>query len=494
MAASAGSAVISLAFPLATQLNSVHLLMALRFVLGLCQSAFFPASYVLFCRWLPESERAVLLPIMFIGGTVGAISTYIVSSYLIRSSFGWPSVFYLSGFICSLCSILWLIVGSNEPRNNWLITDEELSFIECNVNSQTSESNSLSEEEEEEQQQQRQCLAVATATDGPKNQMSALTVVMDGKRQKLLGEKAPEINDQRTTETTTTTTTIEKHYTPSADPLVVKNRIHGGSTSVAAASTKRVAEPPLSWTKLVTSVPVWTLILSMYGNEWSHVVLCYELPTYLNTALAYPIEQNGVINSFFQLSYAVASPIMSSLGAYMLDRHLFGMRKIHVRKLFQSLATFGQFVCFLSVPICGANRGLIIGLMFLAILFKACANAGDIMVSGDLSPEYAGTIYACANSIGNTAGFGVPLLAGVVVGENSYDREHWTPFWLITAAIMCSSGLIFLVFGETRRQDFTKCASGADLELAKTSDNKAICCAGVESARRPSKQAGETKL
>lgn len=49
----------------------------------------------------------------------------------------------------------------------------------------------------------------------------------------------------------------------------------------------------------------------------------------------------------------------------------------------------------------------------------------------------------------------MPLLAGVFV-ENAYEREQWTPFWLTTAAIMCTSGLIFLVFGETRRQDFAR--------------------------------------
>lgn len=67
--------------------------------------------------------------------------------------------------------------------------------------------------------------------------------------------------------------------------------------------------------------------------------------------------------------------------------------------------------------------------------------------------EFAGTIFAFANSIGNTAGFFVPLLAGAFV-RDAYDREQWTPFWLTTAAIMGSSGLIFLVFGETRRQDY----------------------------------------
>lgn len=188
MAANAGSALISLAFPLSTQLNSIHLLMVLRFVMGCCQSAFFPASYVLFCRWLPEKERAVLLPVMFIGSNMGSISTYIMSSYLITSSHGWPSVFYLSGFVCSVVTVLWCVCGSNGPEDNSLITKEELAYIQSNV--ETSH---------------RKCAAEAQ----PLNALSLAA-----------GEKAD---------------------------------------AVKPASCEASCEA--SWSKLLKSVPVWTLIL-----------------------------------------------------------------------------------------------------------------------------------------------------------------------------------------------------------------------------------------
>lgn len=118
--------------------------------------------------------------------------------------------------------------------------------------------------------------------------------------------------------------------------------------------------------------------------------------------------------------------------------------------------------CFMGAPMCGSNTGMIILLMFAAVVFKACANAGDIMVAGDLSPEFAGTIFAFANSVGNTAGFFAPTLAGLLI-KNNKKRDEWTPFWFCTSAIMCFSGLVFLIFGDTKPQDYFKTSKKVDV-------------------------------
>lgn len=379
MAATFGSALISLAFPLSTQLNSIYLLMLLRFVMGLCQSAFFPAAYVLFCRWLPERERSILLPVMFIGSNVGSISSYVMSAYLISSDYGWPSVFYLSGLVCLLVSGAWCLVGSSGPEDNWLISDQERRFILSNVNNQSSERSSLMLDAPSSSGELATVKQQPESRDNDNHEseaqsMSQLNKQLNKKKRRKNGKLIP-----------------GHERAPPADSgknSSFKNKdLESQLDNQAAAIGLSTCEPPEpSWSKLISSVPVWTLILSMYGNEWSNVVLCYELPTYLNLALTYPIERNGVINSFFQFSYAVSSPIMSSLGAYMLDQRVLGMHKIHVRKLFQSLATFGQLACFLGIAVCGLNVDLIILLMFASIVFRSCANAGDIMVAGDLSP------------------------------------------------------------------------------------------------------------
>lgn len=332
MASSIGSTVVSLTFPMATQLNSIYLLMMLRFVMGLCQSAFFPAAYVLSCRWLPEKERSILLPVIFIGSNMGSISTYIASSYLITSPLGWPSVFYVSGMVCLVVSILWCIFGSSDPSQSLFISDKERIYIETSIDDENSANSAQSninnndihlDSFQSQQQQQldnnkiryypRQDINNNLATDGDVKELRLIaTNLTKQSNNELCCINGKPINDNDDSKKTDIDNKME--------PERVRRLV-----------------PEASWTKLIRSVPVWTLVLSMYGNEWSNVVLCYELPTYLNTALGFPIEQNGVINSFFQLAFAISSPVMSALGAYLLERHMCGMQKIHVRKTFQSL-------------------------------------------------------------------------------------------------------------------------------------------------------------
>lgn len=457
--------------------------MVLRFVMGLCQSAFFPAAYVFFCRWLPERERSVLLPIMFIGSNLGSISTYIMSSYLISSSWGWPSVFYASGLICLLVTLLWLFVASNGPDDNWLITSAERDYIRDSLESQRDGGTQIKKPPISHKLPPACCAQLIEADENNNiklealklNQLAQLEVAAKQighfqQMQAKLGAKSRSASDliptkraaclldQRQSLLIGATSPILLAELSATNSAKQTPEHHEGLGEGPASLDELEAQKQLSWLKVVTSVPVWALILTMYGNEWSQVVLTYELPTYLNKALKLPIERNGVINSFFQLSYLIASPIMSSFGAWVLGR---GMRKLYVRKLFQSIATFGQMLCFISVPICGPNEGLIITLMFSAIVLRSSSNAGDIMIPGDLSPEFAGTIFAFANSIGNTAGVLVPFLAGLIVRD--FDRrDDWMPFWLTSATIMGSSGLIFLLLGQTNRRDYSLASAAAD--------------------------------
>lgn len=63
-------------------------------------------------------------------GTVVMMAT---SGILASSSMGWPAIFYSSGIISALWSILWLFFGSNSPADYKYITAEERDFIQSSL-------------------------------------------------------------------------------------------------------------------------------------------------------------------------------------------------------------------------------------------------------------------------------------------------------------------------------------------------------------------------
>ena len=65
---------------------------------------------------------------LFIASSLGAALTLPTCGYLI-DYFGWPSVFYLTGFVSFLWSILWFVLIYEKPELHPRISEYELNYI-----------------------------------------------------------------------------------------------------------------------------------------------------------------------------------------------------------------------------------------------------------------------------------------------------------------------------------------------------------------------------
>lgn len=128
-----GSTLMSLLSPWAASVN-VYLLALARAIMGCCQSAVFPASYVLYNSWLPPEERAQGLALLGTGAYLGAIlASYTTGYFLEQPELGWPFAFYMPAVIGIVWTILWLILGSSKPQDNRFISLKELEYIDANL-------------------------------------------------------------------------------------------------------------------------------------------------------------------------------------------------------------------------------------------------------------------------------------------------------------------------------------------------------------------------
>lgn len=107
--------------------RSVFGFAAFRFVLGIGESANFPAAVKGVAEWFPKKERALAAGLFNSGSTVGAILAPIMVTW-ITVSLGWQWAFIITGALGFVWVIFWLGYY-HIPEKHPKITSEELQYI-----------------------------------------------------------------------------------------------------------------------------------------------------------------------------------------------------------------------------------------------------------------------------------------------------------------------------------------------------------------------------
>ncbi|KAL5286732.1 hypothetical protein ACFFRR_008004 [Megaselia abdita] len=111
------------------------LVCALRVVQGLCQGVLFPSVHTLISKWAPVDERGKLGTYTYSGTQFGTVLMLGSSGVIASSSAGWPGIFYISGAVGVLWSIVWYFYGASTPAESKSISVEERKFIETSIGS-----------------------------------------------------------------------------------------------------------------------------------------------------------------------------------------------------------------------------------------------------------------------------------------------------------------------------------------------------------------------
>jgi MFS transporter, ACS family, aldohexuronate transporter len=100
-----------------------------RFVLGIGESANFPAAFRTLADWFPQSERALAAGIFNGGSNIGALIAPILVPFL-AVRYGWQSAFLFTGALGLIWVMLWLLIYQ-QPRQHRHLAKAELALIEA---------------------------------------------------------------------------------------------------------------------------------------------------------------------------------------------------------------------------------------------------------------------------------------------------------------------------------------------------------------------------
>ena len=111
--------------------STVHpmtLLIAARFMLGVCEGCAFPTFNRALANWMRRSERALAIGLIHSGSMLGGAFTPPFIAFIIRT-WGWRESFVISGVVTFVVAVLWRLIATDEPSEHKRVSREELAII-----------------------------------------------------------------------------------------------------------------------------------------------------------------------------------------------------------------------------------------------------------------------------------------------------------------------------------------------------------------------------
>ncbi|HVG14627.1 MAG TPA: MFS transporter [Chitinophagaceae bacterium] len=109
--------------------SNINLLIVIRFMLGVVESAVMPAMLILLSRWFTKSERSRANTFLILGNPATILWMSILSGYLINAV-GWRWMFIWEGLPAIIWAFFWWRLVDDKPKNATWLSDTEKENLE----------------------------------------------------------------------------------------------------------------------------------------------------------------------------------------------------------------------------------------------------------------------------------------------------------------------------------------------------------------------------
>lgn len=218
------------------------------------------------------------------------------------------------------------------------------------------------------------------------------------------------------------------------------------------SKTLNVKSKPIPWKSILTSIPIWGMIITGCGNDWGFSTLGTNGPTYMKYILGVDIKTNGILSALPMLSRYIGGMFHGAIADFLLRKKYLSV--LWVRRIFNSLCMVGPglVMIIMAYPPSGTecNTNLVVILFCIGMFFNGAISSGHFASPGDLAPNYAGTIFGFFNTItGGSIGFIVPVFIGAIT-RDSMNFESWAIVFATSAAMYFVTNVFyfFMISGE----------------------------------------------
>lgn len=212
-------------------------------------------------------------------------------------------------------------------------------------------------------------------------------------------------------------------------------------------------QPNIPWCSIMTSIPLWAILITQCGQSWAFYTQLTELPTYMNNILHFDIQSNAVLNAIPYLTSWLVGIGCSTMADWMLKKRY--ITTINSYKLWNSIASIIPSLGLIGIGYVGNSWQWVTFMLAGVGSFAGAVYAGNQMNHISLSPQYAGTMYGITNSAANICGFLAPYVIGTLINQNETLLQWRKVFWL-AGGLNIGGNLIYLLFASAEEQSWSR--------------------------------------
>ncbi|XP_022237814.1 vesicular glutamate transporter 1-like [Limulus polyphemus] len=239
---------------------------------------------------------------------------------------------------------------------------------------------------------------------------------------------------------------------PSKHPTITQEELiyieHSLGDSVGQSTLTLKSTP---WKAILTSMPVYAIIIANFARSWSFYLLLISQPMYFKEVFHFNVDKSGVLGALPHLLMTIVVPIGGQLADHLRRREY--LTTTSVRKIF-NCGGFGLEAVFLLVVGYTRNTTLALISLIIAVGFSGFAISGFNVNHLDIAPRYASILMGMSNGFGTLSGMICPIVVETLTKHST--AAEWEKVFLIASLIHFAGVTFYAIFASGELQSWAE--------------------------------------
>ncbi|CAJ0581211.1 unnamed protein product, partial [Mesorhabditis spiculigera] len=206
----------------------------------------------------------------------------------------------------------------------------------------------------------------------------------------------------------------------------------------------------IPWKAMLTSKPVWAIIVANFARSWTFYLLLQNQLSYMRDVFGLMMNDSGIIAALPHLVMGIVVLLGGQLADYLRSNKI--LSTTAVRKIF-NCGGFGGEAFFMLFVAYTQKESVAVLCLILAVGCSGFAISGYNVNHLDIAPRYAAILMGFSNGVGTLAGLMCPL---ITESFTAHGAHGWTKVFLLASLIHFTGITFYAVFASGELQDWAE--------------------------------------